>query len=254
MLMAAVAGAVSPVCCGEIPLAERRSGYEQMSRDTQAMQDDDASNPGTLWVLDGEALWKARTGAAQTACDDCHGDALASMSGVAARYPAFDPERAQPIDLAQRINLCRSSHQNATPLPDESRELLALTAFVARQSRGLPIADPADDERLHAAIEAGRETFNRRHGQLNLACAQCHDDNWDKDLAGNPVTQGQATGYPLYRLEWQSIGSLQRRIRNCMIGVRAEPFAYGAPELVDLEVFMRWRARGLKLETPAVRP
>jgi L-cysteine S-thiosulfotransferase len=62
------------------------------------------------------------------------------------------------------------------------------------------------------------------------------------------------TGYPLYRLEWQGMGSLQRRMRNCMIGMRAEPFDYGASELVDLELFMRWRSRGLTLETPAVRP
>ena len=30
---------------------------------------------------------------------------------------------------------------------------------------------------------------------------------------------------PEYRLEWQAMGSLDRRIRNCMVGVRAEPFA-----------------------------
>jgi sulfur-oxidizing protein SoxA len=39
-----------------------------------------------------------------------------------------------------------------------------------------------------------------------------------------------------------------------MIGVRAEPFAFGAPELVDLELHLTERARGLPVETPAVRP
>ena len=72
--------------------------------------------------------------------------------------------------------------------------------------------------------------------------------------AGTPVPQAHPTGYPLYRLEWQSLGSLQRRLRNCMIGVRAEPYPYGSPELVDLEAYLMWRARGMKLETPAVRP
>lgn len=238
----------------EITLAQRRSGHDLMGRETQAMQDDDAANPGMLWVLDGETQWSLGAGPAGKACADCHGEAAGSMKGVAARYPAFDAEGGRPVDLAQRINLCRVRHQNATPLPKESREQLALTAYVARQSRKLPIADALADDRLRAAVDAGRETFNRRQGQLNLACAQCHDDNWDKQLAGNPITQGLATGYPLYRLEWQTVGSLQRRIRNCMIGMRAEPFAYDAPELVNLEVFMRWRARGLEMETPAVRP
>lgn len=254
IVMAALAAMAARVASDEIPVDERRSGYDLMSHETQAMQDDDASNPGMLWVIDGEALWRLKPGAADTACADCHGAASTSMKGVAARYPAFDAKRGRVLDLAQRVNRCRSEHQHATPLPDESKELLALTAYVARQSRGLPIADPAADGRLQASLEAGRQTFNRRQGQLNLSCAQCHDDNWRKQLAGNPVTQGQATGYPLYRLEWQNLGSLQRRMRGCMIGMRAEPFDYGAPEFVDLELFMRWRARGLAVEAPGVRP
>jgi L-cysteine S-thiosulfotransferase len=254
IVIVTLGGVASPIAAGEIAADQRRSGYDLMSHETQAMQDDDTSNPGMLWVLDGEALWHLKTGAADKACADCHGEASTSMKGIAARYPAFDAERGRALDLMQRINLCRNKHQNATSLPYESKELLALTAYVARQSRGLPIADPATDERLRAAIDAGRQTFNRRQGQLNLACAQCHDDNWDKQLAGNPITQGQVTGYPLYRLEWQGVGSLQRRMRNCMIGMRAEPFDYGAPEFIDLELFMKWRARGLSIETPAVRP
>jgi sulfur-oxidizing protein SoxA len=112
----------------------------------------------------------------------------------------------------------------------------------------------ADGEQTKRFIEAGRTIFERRQGQLNLSCAQCHDDNWRGKLAGAPITQGQANGYPLYRLEWQAVGSLQRRLRNCLVGMRAEPYAIGAPEYVDLELFLMWRARGMSVETPAVRP
>ena len=72
----------------EIPLAERRSGYEFMGRETRAMQDDGATGPAVLWLLDGEALWSRRAGEAAKSCADCHGDARASMKGVAARFPA----------------------------------------------------------------------------------------------------------------------------------------------------------------------
>ena len=75
-----------------------------------------------------------------------------------------------------------------------------------------------------------------------------------KRLAGSMITQGQATGYPLYRLEWQAVGSLERRMRNCLAGIRAETPPYGAPELVELELFLMWRAAGMPLEAPAVRP
>jgi sulfur-oxidizing protein SoxA len=242
-----------PVLGGEIPLVERRSGYDFMGSQTRAMQDDDAANPGMLWVLEGGALWSRKTGAAGRACADCHGDARASMKGVAARHPAFDAARGRPVSLEQRINACRTERQQAPALAWESRELLALTAHVARQSRGLPIAITID-ARTQPFLDAGRATFHRRQGQINLACSQCHDDFWGRQLAGNPIPQAHPTGYPIYRLEWQGLGSLQRRLRNCLVGIRAEPYEYGAPELVDLELYLMWRARGMAIEAPAIRP
>ena len=224
-----------------------------MTPDTQAIQNDDTANPGMLWVLDGETLWKSKPGAAAKSCADCHNDASASMKGVAARYPAFDKTLGRPVNLEQRINMCRATHQQATPLAYESRELLALTAFVAQQSRGLAIA-PDNDPQLEPFVAKGRDLFMQRQGQLNLSCANCHDDNWDKRLAGSAITQAHPTGYPLYRLEWQSLGSLQRRLRACISGIRAQAYDYGAPELVELELYLMSRAQGMPVETPAVRP
>jgi sulfur-oxidizing protein SoxA len=237
----------------EIPRSERRSGYDFMSRETRAMQDDDTANPGMLWVLEGGALWGRKVGAAGRACADCHGDARASMRGVAGRHPSFDAAKKRPVSLDQRINACRTDRQQVPPLAYESRELLALTAYVARQSRGLPI-EIAIDARTQSFLDAGRATFHRRQGQLNLACGQCHDDQWGRQLAGNVIPQAHPTGYPLYRLEWQGLGSLQRRFRNCLVGIRAVPYDFGAPELVDLELYLMWRARGMTFEAPAVRP
>jgi L-cysteine S-thiosulfotransferase len=251
--MLLIAACVPVLFAAEIPLDQRRSGFSFMTPDTQSIQNDDTANPGMLWVLDGEALWKNKTGAAGKACADCHNDAGASMRGVAARYPAFDKALAGPVNLEQRINLCRTQHQQATPLAYESRDLLALTAFVARQSRGMPIETGADPQ-LEPFVTKGRDLFLRREGQLNLGCANCHDDNWDKRLAGSAITQAHPTGYPLYRLEWQSLGSLQRRLRACISGIRAQTYDYGAPELVELELYLMSRARGMPIETPAVRP
>jgi len=234
---------------GEIPLAERRSGYEFMSRESRAMQDDETTNPALFSLMDGEALWNRKEG--ERSCASCHGDAAQSMKGVAARYPAV--AHGKPINLEQRINACRTEQQRAPAFAYESKELVALTTYVARQSRGMPIAVEATDA-TRPQIEAGRALYQRRQGQLNLSCSQCHDDNWGRLLAGSPIPQGHPTGYPIYRLEWQGMGSLERRLRNCMIGTRAEPYAYGSLEMVQLELYLMWRARGMKLETPAVRP
>lgn len=231
----------------------RRSGFEDMGASTQAMQKDDALNPGMLWVKDGEALWKQAAGASNKACASCHAAAPDSMRGVAARYPAFDVKLGRPITLGQRINQCRQQHQQAAPLRAESPELLGLESYVALQSRGLPLAPP-DDARLEPFRQRGQQLFMQRMGQLNLSCAQCHDGLAGRRLASSLIPEAHPTGYPVYRLEWQALGSLQRRLRGCMSGVRAQPFAYDAQELVELELYLSTRAKGMAMEAPAVRP
>jgi sulfur-oxidizing protein SoxA len=210
-----------------------------MSPQTQAMQDDQVTGPAALWLLDGEALFKP-------SCAACHAEG--SMEGVAARYPAL--HRGRLVNLEQRINACRVEQQKAPAYSYESKELLALAAYVGRQSRGAPIAV----EKIEPYWSRGNSFFRLRQGQLYLACTTCHDDNWGRKLAGATIPQAHPTGYPIYRLEWQTMGSLHRRLRNCLTGMRAENYPLGAPELVELELYLMWRARGMPLETPAVRP
>jgi len=231
----------------------KKSGLDYVSPQTRALQADDFANPGMLWVLEGEDIWAAKAGAENKSCAECHESAATSMKGVAARYPTFDPTAQRPLDLAGKINQCRKDRQQAEPLAWESRELNALTTYVAHQSRGLPIAPP-NDPRLAPFIASGEKLYSQRMGQVDLACADCHDHRAGLKLAGNLIPEAHPTGYPLYRLEWQTVGSLQRRMRGCMTGVRAEPFGYGSPEFIDLELYLMSRATPLAIETPAVRP
>jgi len=223
-------------CCAALSHADepRRSGFDTMSPALRAMQRDDASNPAMLWVQGGRELWAAR-------CAACHAG-KEMLRGLAARYPAWDEGLAKPITLPQRI-------QAHLPLSED--DLLSVTAYIGLQSRGLPIAPPAD-RRLDAFAEQGRKLFERRMGQLNLSCAQCHDERAGRSLGGSVIPQGHPTGYPLYRLEWQTLGSLERRLRNCVTGVRAAPLT--ADEMTDLELYLTRRAQGMAMDAPAVRP
>jgi L-cysteine S-thiosulfotransferase len=230
----------------------RRSGFDTMSPRIQALQRDDLQNPGMLWVADGEVLWKTVFGISFS-CAHCHGDAKQTMKGVAARYPDWDPIEKKPVDLTQRINLCRTRHQLVLPLPPESVEMLGLEAYVAYQSRGMPLAPSAAKE-LAPARERGRQQYQQRIGQLNLSCSQCHDHLAGKSLAGSTIPQGHVNGYPTYRLEWQGLGSLQRRLRNCVSGVRAEPPPFNSAEMIELELYLAQRSAGMSVESPAVRP
>ena len=230
----------------------RKSGFDFMQPSTQATQLDDTQNPAMLWVKDGQSLWNQPDGTAAKSCANCHGD-IARMRGVASRYPAYSSELKKVVNLSQQINLCRVERQRATPWPFEHESLLGLEAAIAKESRALPLKPPGQSL-LAEAQKRGALLFNRRIGQVDLSCRDCHDSLAGKKLGGNVIPQGHATGYPIYRLEWQSVGSLQRRLRGCMTAVRAEPYAFGASELVDLEAYLAKRAAGMPMEAPAVRP
>ncbi|MGZ9810778.1 sulfur oxidation c-type cytochrome SoxA [Pseudoroseicyclus sp. H15] len=230
----------------------RVSSYDIMAPELQQMQDDDFSNPGLLWAQTGEGLWSEAAGSKEASCADCHG-APEDMEGVAARYPDWDEESGRAVDLAGRINLCRERHQGAEALERGSEPLLALTTLISLQSRGLPIALP-EGEALDVVRAEGEQMFFTRMGQLNLSCASCHDDNAGAHLMAAEIPQAHPTGYPQYRLEWQEMGDLDRRLRNCMVGVRAEPFGAGSEEFVALEAYLKERAAGMEMEAPAIRP
>jgi sulfur-oxidizing protein SoxA len=235
------------------PPDPRRSGLDFMSPALQVLQRDDSQNPAMLWVQDGAALWRAPVGAGAKRCADCHGETAQSLRGVAARYPAWDEAGGQPVNLSGRINHCRQRHQQATALAPEHPDLLALGAYVGLQSRGLPVAPPPD-ARLAPLRAQGQALWQQRLGQLNLSCTQCHDQRAGQRLGGATIPQAHATGYPGYRLEWQGLGSLQRRLRGCVAGVRAEPFSVDAPQYLALEAWLAVRAAGMAVETPALRP
>lgn len=229
-----------------------KSGVEFASADVRSLQGDDFLNPGMLWVTRGESIWRTRESPAQKTCSDCHGRAEESMRGVAARYPTQDASTGRVLNIEQRINACRTGNQGAAAWAYESDALLSISAYVAHQSRGMPVAGEVPAA-LREHFARGRDQYRRRIGQMNLACVHCHQQNWGRTLLAQTISQGHGNAYPAYRLEWQAVGSLQRRLRACYFGVRAEMPAYESPQLLDLEVYLAWRGRSLPIETPGVR-
>ena len=229
-----------------------KSGSTYASAEIRALQADDASNPGMLWIANGETLWNEVAGSQAKSCAQCHLSAVSSMKGVAARHPQLDKQSQSLVNIEGRINLCRVKQQGAPPMAYESSDLLALTAYVTHQSRGLARRLTVNDEN-RAYFQRGAALYQQRMGQMNLACTHCHDQNAGKTLLAEKISEGHPNGYPIYRLEWQGVGSLHRRFRSCLAGVRAEPFAPGSDEYLALELYLAIRASGLAFETPAVR-
>ena len=221
---------------GPYQVEDRRSGYTYMTDESRAMQVDTFQNPGMLWVEEGAELWTTVDGKAGKSCSTCHGDAAESMKGVGARYPVLDEGLGKLKNVEQQINICREKNMEAAPYKWESKEMLSMTSFVNHQSLGMPM-DVKVDGAAAPFFEKGKAFYYERRGQLDMGCKHCHEDN-----AGN-----------MYRLKWQKPGSLHRRFRGCNKQVRSTPFGYGSDEYVNLELYVKYRGRGLPVETPAVR-
>lgn len=224
---------------------ERRSGRDTMSPALRMLQADDSQHPAQLALALGRELW----GRGDRSCASCHGEPE-RLRGAATRYPAFDRGL---LDLPGRIQRCRVQHQQQPAWKPEAEPLLALTALVAQQSRGLPLAPPRGPE-LDAAATQGERLYTTRIGALNLSCAQCHDERAGLRLGGSLIPQGHVDDYPVFRLEWQALGSLQRRLRGCLSGVRARVADWDSSELMALQVYLSRRSAGLPMQPPGVRP
>jgi sulfur-oxidizing protein SoxA len=233
-------------------LPEIVSGYWFRTKETQAIQDDDFNNPGFFAVEQGERLWSKPDGVSGKSCASCHQDAAASMKGVGAEMPKWDEALHKPVNLEQQINICRSQRMQAEPWKFGSAELTAMTTYVRFQSRGMPVS-PRVDGPMTPWFERGKQLYHMRNGQLDLACASCHEKNYGRNLRADFLSQGQSNGFPVYRLRDQRLVPLHERMEGCMFDVRAVPYAALSDEFLALEIYVAWRGTGLPVETPAVR-
>ena len=232
------------------PLDEIFSGYYYASKETQAMQDDDFENPAMTWYDIGETNWSKKDGEAGKACAECH--KVADMKGVGARYPIFDEKLKKLMNVEERVNYCRETYMQAKTWKYDSNDMLGMTIFVKAQSRGMPVSVKIDGPAA-PFFKKGKEFYHQRRGQMDMACANCHQPYYGQQIRMNTLSQGQSNGFPVYRLKWQKPGSLHRRFKGCNKQVRATPYKTGSPEYMALELYLAWRGQGLSVETPAVR-
>lgn len=232
---------------GEGPI----SGYWFASPETRAVQDDPFSNPGLLHVERGAMRWAERAGGAGNSCADCHGGG-AAMRGVGAAYPRIDPETGALVNLGQRIDLCRARRMDAEPFGSGSAARLELETWLMAQSAGLPL-DVGIDGAAAPYFERGKALYRRRVGQMDLACAMCHDERAGQLLRAERISQGHISGFPAYMMRWGATVGVHRRFQFCNEQARAEPLPLDHPDYNALQLYVAWRGAGLPVETPAVR-
>ena len=233
-------------------LDEIMSGWHFRSDETQALQMDDFDNPGLLGVELAMDDWATVDGSEGKSCASCHGDAEESMAGVRAVYPKWNAAAGEVRTLEMQVNDCRVNQMGAEKLGYTSGAMTNMVALISLQSRGMPV-NVAIDGPAQATWEAGKELYYTRTGQLELSCANCHEQNYGNMIRADHLSQGQINGFPVYRLKNAKLNSVHARFKGCVRDTRAETYKPGSDALVALELYVASRGNGLSVEAPSVR-
>jgi sulfur-oxidizing protein SoxA len=227
------------------------SGWHFRSDETQALEMDDFDNPGMIFVDAGLEQWNTVEGTKGNSCASCHEDP-SSMKGVRAVYPKWDEKAGEVQTIAMQINDCRETNMGAEPYKYDSGPMANMEALIALQSRGMPV-NVAIDGPAADAWAKGKEMYYTRYGQLELSCANCHEDNYGNLIRADHLSQGQINGFPTYRLKNAKLNTVHGRFKGCIRDTRAHTFNPGSEEFVALELYVASRGNGLSVEGPSVR-
>ena len=239
------------------PTTANLSGLAFLPPGLQALNNDPGSNPVTLWLERGQQAWSdASTG---PSCASCHGPVQALRQAVVG-FPRLRVPDQRLINLEDQIQTCRQRSGKAAATDGlENEEVLALSALLHQTAKGLawdvkaPSTTPADQAVWQAHLQQGANLFAQRLGRMNLACLHCHVQNIGRQLRAEVISPGHPTGFPVYRMSWQRLGSLDRRLRACYSGVQASMPPPGDPVLRELELYLKVRASGMPLDGPSLR-
>lgn len=229
-----------------------RSGWTFRSPETRALQEDDFDNPGLLGVEGGIDSWNTAEGSEGKSCADCHGAPEDNMQKVRATYPKWNEGAKEVRTLAQQINACRTENMGAEAWNIKKANMVNMEALISYVGRG-EIINVAIDGPAAEMWQEGKDIYYTRFGQLQLSCANCHEDNYDNLIRADHLSQGQINGFPVYRLKNSKLNSVHARFEGCVRDTRAEPFKIGSHEFNALELYVASRGNGLSVESPSVR-
>ena len=186
-----------------------------------------------------------------------YGDCFADKGiGIRQNYPYFDETGGEVVTLELALNRCREAN-GERPYSYVKDEMASLTAYMAFTSRGKPfdIKIP-NDPRALAAYQKGEQYFYARRGQLNFSCAGCHVQNPGNHIRTEVLAPalGILAAMPIYRSEWNGMGTISRRFVTCNSQVRGVPLAPQDELYRDVEYYLSYMGNGLPVAGPGARP
>ena len=227
------------------------SGWLYREDETRDLERDDFDNPGMVYVDRGLDMWNSAIGKNGESCAGCH-EGPESMAGLRAVTPRVDEKTGALMTVENYIDKCVTERMGLESWNWTGNEMKDMLALISMQSRGM-IVNVAIDGPAAPFWEKGKELYYTRFGQLEMSCANCHEDNQGMFIRADHLSQGQINGFPTYRLKDAGILSAQQRFVGCVRDTRAETFKAGSDEFKALELYVASRGNGLSVEGVGVR-
>jgi thiosulfate dehydrogenase len=111
-------------------------------------------------------------------CTSCHLDegqraTAAPLTGTFARYPKYIDRTGAVVSMEDRVNYCMTRSLAGSRLPNGSREMQDMLAYLAFMARGVPIGAHLPQEGMPAMPKLNGDAA-RGDSVYGATCARCH--------------------------------------------------------------------------------
>ena len=245
------------------------AGDENPFAEYRAMFGDD--NPAELVEMQGEELWNAARGPKQATLAGCDfGLGAGVLKGAYAQLPRYFADTGKVMDLETRLLHCMETLQGIDvsglrqhPYSEQGQpqtDLESLSAYIAAQSRGMPVAVPQSHPLELKAFADGAKYFNFRAGPHDFSCATCHAQAGKRiRLQALPqlnTAEGARTSFgtwPAYRIAHGAVRTIEWRMADCARQQRLPGLVHGSPVAIDLITYLGVQANGAEMTAPGLK-
>lgn len=201
-------------------------------------------------IDEGEALYTKKF---------ANGNSLATCfpdPAVAGNYPYFDDKKKDVVSLTSAVNDCLRDN-GEKEWNTQKGEMASFQAYLANASTeaGKKFDIKIQNEAAQKAYENGKEFYYTQRGYLKMSCATCHVQGAGQRVRNEKLSTltGQITQFPVFRLKWDSLGTLERRLSGCVVDQGQVPPKDESTQMKELIYFMAYMSNGMSIDGPDIR-
>ena len=228
------------------------------------------SSPVELYEMEGEAAWKKPQGPKNASLERCDlGLGAGVVKGAYAQLPRWFEDAGKVMDLEARLVHCMTTLQGRSRAEvtkrvfgndDRPSEMEVLSAFIAGESRGLPMSPGTRHPAERAAFELGRKLFFHRAGPWDFSCASCHGEDGkrirmqDLPVLSQPkFAQPVVATWPAYRVSNSQFKTLQWRINDCYRQMRMPEPDFVSETTIAMNLYLTTTGSGAIYRGPGTK-